>query len=163
MKNTLLIFALFFGVSVFAQDAEENKVEIANQEEVTTSVIGSNIVFEETIHEFGIVSEGDKASHIFQFINDGTEPLILTNVKASCGCTTPKWPREPIMPGETGEVEAIYNSKGRPGKFNKAITITSNSTANPTVRVFIKGEVQKIQAVPTIPSQEKSILDTGSN
>ena len=159
MKKILLVAALFSGITLFAQDT---KVIEQVKEEATTPVEGPNITFEQTTHEFGIITEGQKATHIFEFLNDGTEPLILTSVKASCGCTTPKWPREPIMPGETGEIQAIYNSKGRPGKFNKAITIQSNSAANPTVRVFIKGEAQRVQAIPTVPTKEKSIIESGS-
>ena len=166
MQKSILILAMFVGISVYAQDKHEGHSHTekkAGATEVKEVVDGPKITFEETTHEFGVISEGEKAKHTFQFINDGTEPLILTNVKASCGCTTPKWPREPIMPGETGEIQAIYNSKNRPGKFNKAITIQSNAANAATMRVFIKGEVQRVQAVPTVPTQEKSIMDVGSN
>ena len=67
--------------------------------------------------------------------------MVISNVQASCGCTTPKWTKEPIKPGESGAVTAIYNSKGRPGTFNKAITITSNAKT-PQKVLFIKGNVE---------------------
>ena len=79
--------------------------------------------FEKEVHDFGNVKEGTQAEYVFKFTNIGKEPLVITNVQASCGCTTPKWTKEPVKPGETGQVTAIYNSKGRPGNFNKAVTI----------------------------------------
>jgi len=118
-----------------------------------------DIVFEETNHDFGTVTEGELATHEFNFTNKGKEPLILTNVKASCGCTTPQWPREPILPGQKGVIKAIYNSKGRPGAFTKSITITSNAKT-PTKVVYIKGKVEK--AVPANtgnPQQTPNMLN----
>lgn len=99
------------------------------------------ITFEKTDHDFGKINEADgKVTTIFTFKNEGMEPLVLSNVRASCGCTTPKWPREPIEPGQTGEITVTYNPNGRPGRFTKTVTITSNAT-EPTTRVTIKGEV----------------------
>ena len=70
------------------------------------------------------------------------KPLIIKNVRASCGCTTPLWPKEPIMPGKEAVIKAVYNSKGRVGNFNKAITITSNADT-PTKVLYIKGTITK--------------------
>jgi hypothetical protein len=67
---------------------------------------------------------------------------VISNVQASCGCTTPEWPKEPIMPGATARIKASYNSQGRPGVFNKSITVTSN-TSEPTKVLYIKGIVEK--------------------
>ncbi len=97
--------------------------------------------FEKEVHDFGNVKEGTQAEYVFKFVNVGKEPLVITNVQASCGCTTPKWTKEPVKPGETGQVTAIYNSKGRPGNFNKAVTITSNAKTAQKV-LFIKGNVE---------------------
>lgn len=97
--------------------------------------------FEKEVHDFGNVKEGTQAEYTFKFTNIGKEPLVITNVQASCGCTTPKWTKEPVKPGETGQVTAIYNSKGRPGNFNKAVTITSNAKTAQKV-LFIKGNVE---------------------
>lgn len=97
--------------------------------------------FEKEVHDFGNVKEGTQAEYVFKFTNVGKEPLVITNVQASCGCTTPKWTKEPVKPGETGQVTAIYNSKGRPGNFNKAVTITSNAKTAQKV-LFIKGNVE---------------------
>ncbi len=106
------------------------------------------ITFERTDHDFGKINEADgKVTTIFTFKNEGMEPLVLSNVRASCGCTTPKWPREPIEPGQTGEITVTYNPNGRPGRFTKTVTITSNAT-EPTTRVTIKGEVIPKPAKP---------------
>jgi hypothetical protein len=96
--------------------------------------------FEKEVHDFGSIKEGVQAEYTFKFTNTGKEPLVISNVQASCGCTTPKWTKEPVKPGESGTVTAIYNSKGRPGTFNKAITITSNAKT-PQKVLFIKGNV----------------------
>jgi hypothetical protein len=97
--------------------------------------------FEKEVHDFGSIKEGVQAEYTFKFTNTGKEPLVISNVQASCGCTTPKWTKEPVKPGESGTVTAIYNSKGRPGTFNKAITITSNAKT-PQKVLFIKGNVE---------------------
>ncbi len=99
------------------------------------------ISFERTEHNYGQINEADgRVSTIFEFTNSGNEPLVLSNVRASCGCTTPKWTRTPIEPGQKGQITVTYNPAGRPGRFQKSITITSNAT-NPTTKLYIKGEV----------------------
>lgn len=97
--------------------------------------------FEEESFDFGTIKEGAQATHEFKFKNTGKEPLLVTNVQPSCGCTTPKWTKEPIKPGEEGSITAVYNSNGRPGAFNKQLTITSN-TKTPTKLIYIKGTVE---------------------
>lgn len=100
----------------------------------------AEMTFEEDHHDFGQVAEGTQATHEFKFKNEGDAPLIISRVQASCGCTTPYWTKEPVKPGEEGVITASYNSKGRPGAFNKSITITSNAST-PTTRLYIKGTV----------------------
>lgn len=107
------------------------------------------ITFEKTEHDFGKINEGDgRVTTIFTFKNEGMSALVLSNVKASCGCTTPNWPKEPINPGETGQITVTYNPNGRPGRFQKSITVTSNAS-EPTLRLSIKGEVIPKPAQPT--------------
>ena len=106
------------------------------------------ITFTKTEHDFGKINEADgRVSTVFEFKNEGMEPLVLTNVRASCGCTTPTWTKTPVEPGQTGNITVTYNPNGRPGRFQKTITITSNAT-EPTKKVFIKGEVIPKQAKP---------------
>ena len=106
------------------------------------------ITFEKTEHDFGKIHEEDgRVSVVFEFKNEGMSPLVLSNVRASCGCTTPTWTKEPIEPGQTGSITVTYNPNGRPGRFQKTVTITSNAK-EPTVRVYIKGEVIPKAAQP---------------
>lgn len=106
------------------------------------------ISFDKTNHDFGKINEADgRVTTVFSFTNNGATPLVLSEVRASCGCTTPKWTREPVEPGATGEITVTYNPNGRPGRFNKTITVTSN--ADPaTNKLFIKGEVIPKAAKP---------------
>lgn len=99
------------------------------------------IKFEKTTHTFGSINEADgPAAYEFQFTNTGTDPVIISNVKASCGCTTPGWSKEPVMPGKNGFVKVKYNPANRPGAFTKTLTITSN-TSPATQVLYIKGNV----------------------
>jgi hypothetical protein len=96
--------------------------------------------FEKDNHDFGSVPEGTMATYEFKFKNTGTQPVIIANVQASCGCTTPDWTKTPVLPGKYGVVKAMYSSAGRPGVFNKTVTVTSNA-ATPSTVLSIKGNV----------------------
>ena len=92
-------------------------------------------------YDFGYVAElGGRVSTTFEFANTGSTTLIISNVRASCGCTTILWSKDPIEPGQKGVIQVSYNPNGRPGRFQKTVTITSNAI-EPTVKAFIKGEV----------------------
>jgi len=107
------------------------------------------ITFEKTDHDFGKINEADgRVTTIFTFKNEGMAPLVLSNVRASCGCTTPTWTKTPIEPGQTGDITVTYNPNGRPGRFQKTITISSNAS-EPTKKLTIRGEV--------IPKTQQSV------
>ncbi len=127
------------------------------------------MTFETVEHDFGKINEADgRVSYVFNFKNEGMAPLILSNVRASCGCTTPTWTKEPVEPGQSGSITVTYNPNGRPGRFQKTITITSNAS-EATQRLYIKGEVIPKQAKPankyTIPvgdlSMKSKTVDLG--
>lgn len=123
MKKILLIAFTFHFLNVSAQQAEE-------------------ILFEKTTHDFGELKEVDGfAEYEFKFINNSNDSITIIKVKASCGCTTPGWTREVVPPGQAGFVKARYNSKNRPGTFNKSLTVTTNHASEKTKRLFIKGKV----------------------
>jgi hypothetical protein len=104
--------------------------------------------FETTDHDFGTVrEEGGPISHEFVFTNNGKAPVVISNVKASCGCTTPSWTKEPVAPGQKGTIVAQYNPKNRPGAFRKSITVTSNADPSTTV-LYIKGNVNPKPKTP---------------
>lgn len=99
-------------------------------------------------HDFGKINEADgKVTTVFEFTNTGNTALVISNVRASCGCTTPNWTKTPIEPGKTGQVTATYNPNGRPGKFTKTITVTANTNPEQT-RLTIRGEVIPKSASP---------------
>lgn len=119
---------------------------------LTFSVLESHaqgvLKFTNYAHDFGTVVEGKVASHEFEFANTGNAPIVISNVTASCGCTTPFWTREPVLPGKKGKITASFNSSGRPGAFNKSITVSSNASVAEVV-LTIKGTVNpKPSATP---------------
>ena len=104
-------------------------------------------------HDFGTITEGTQASYTFDIQNTGTQPLIISNVQPSCGCTTPEWTKDPIPPRGKGKIMATYNSQGRPGAFNKAITVTSNDVESSRV-LTIKGFVGPKAEAKTYTAEE---------
>jgi len=102
---------------------------------------GPVITWEKLSHEFGDITQGEKIEHTFKFTNTGTAALVITNVEVTCGCTVPKgWPRDPIMPGDKGEITVAFNSSGKVGRQNKVVTVTSNSVGT-TNQVMIVANV----------------------
>jgi hypothetical protein len=102
----------------------------------------ANIRFTTTEHDFGVIEENaGPVSYEFIFSNDGSLPLILSRVQASCGCTSPEWTKEPIMPGKLGSINVRFDPKGRPGPFTKTITVFSNAE-NKSVILKISGYVR---------------------
>ncbi len=98
--------------------------------------------FVEETHNFGTLKEGAEASYDFMFTNAGKEPLIIQDCKASCGCTTPEWTKAPILPGQSGKINVKYDTKGRPGSFNKSIYIASNAKSKEKrYEIIITGNV----------------------
>lgn len=105
------------------------------------------LTFDKTTHDFGkIKEENGLATVTFSFTNKGDAPLVINRVQAACGCTTPTWTKEPILPGKKGTVTAAYNPQNRPGSFIKTITVFSNAGSNATV-LTIKGDVTPKPAV----------------
>jgi hypothetical protein len=94
----------------------------------------------DSVHDFGNIVEGENVEFSYRFKNVGNYPLVVSNVSASCGCTVPEKPEEPIKPGETGFIKVKFNSEGRPGSAHKTVTVLSN--ASPTFpELLLKGEV----------------------
>lgn len=93
-------------------------------------------------HDFGTIKEGDVVEHVFEFVNDGEAPLIISNARASCGCTVPEWPKEPIAVGAKGEIKVRFNSTKKPGTQNKTVTLTANTWPT-SKRIRIKANVEK--------------------
>lgn len=94
----------------------------------------------DSVYNFGEIAEGEIVEFNFRFKNTGTEPLVVTNVSASCGCTVPEKPEQPIRPGETGFIKAKFDSDKRPGETLKTVTVTSN-TSPAFPELILKGKV----------------------
>ncbi|SEL06092.1 DUF1573 domain-containing protein [Parapedobacter koreensis] len=130
------------------QEAEEIPLEQQGKQPVGQTIIpGSDsinavLAVENDAYDFGKVKEGEKVEHEFKFTNTGTSPLIISNVQASCGCTTPEYSKNPIAPGEEGLVKVVFNSAGQVGKQHKVVTVTSNAVSRNTL-LHLRGEVVK--------------------
>lgn len=92
---------------------------------------GPHIKFDNASYDFGDITQGDKVAYTFEFTNDGDQPVVISNVLTTCGCTASSWPREPIVPGASNKIDVTFNSAGKIGHQNKVITIMSNATNNP--------------------------------
>lgn len=128
MKKLFFLLIVVAGVATqaFSQTAPSTDLAVAT--------------FDNQNFDFGKIKQGTPVTHEFKFTNTGKVPMIITNVQASCGCTTPDWSKEPIAPGQKGFIKATYNAASV-GAFNKAVTVTAN-IPNGSVQLFIKGEVQ---------------------
>ncbi len=104
----------------------------------------TNIAFAEMTHDFGSIDQDSKNTKLFKFTNTGSEPLIIEDAKGSCGCTVPVYPKEPIKPGETGEIEVVYSPGKQQGSQSKTITITANTDPISTT-LNISADVQVVK------------------
>ena len=129
----LLLFAIAMVMAFTVSAQEKQIIEIA-----------------EKTYDFGTIKEEDgRVTHVFTFKNVTDGPLTIKNVRASCGCTTPAWSREPIAPEAEAQITVTYNASGRPGAFHKSVTVTlSNGTEDFTQVLFIKGKVTPKQVAP---------------
>lgn len=140
MKN--LIAVLFVGLMSLGSFAQEKVAKI----EFKTDVI-----------DYGTIEKGSDGVRVFEFTNTGDAPLVISNVKSTCGCTVPKKPEGPIMPGETGVIEVKYDTK-RVNPIRKTITVFSNAET-PTVALKIKGLVIDSNKTSVLEKKEKSMIE----
>jgi len=148
MKKIIIALGLIiFGLSGITAQTPE-KVENPNSPIIT---------FNKLVHDYGTLYQNGNGECEFEFTNSGKEPLILTNVKSSCGCTVPKWPRQPLLPGKSDVIKVKY-ATSRLGTINKSITVTSNASNNNVV-LRIAG---KVVATPKETMPEKNIDGSGS-
>ena len=142
MKQLILTFGLAIAsVVTFAQDAAKTAAN-PNAPKFQFKDKGDT-------YDFGTISEGPVAEHVFEFKNAGKEPLVIQNATGSCGCTTPEWPKEPILPGKSAKITVHSNTQGRPGPICKSVFIQSNAQlpeGKDRYEIFIRGTVT--QAAP---------------
>ena len=154
-------------VALVTLSACNNEAKIDDKAiEITTDLINNNATaeegavvdkanapqfeFEETVLQFGEISQGEKVKRMFKFTNVGKSSLIISDAKGSCGCTVPLWPKEPIAPGEEGEIEVVFNSNGKSGHVKNTVTLVANTVPNIMI-LAIEGDV----LVPTTTNTEQ--------
>jgi hypothetical protein len=161
-KVLIKLFSLTIVSSFFLAFMPESKKEIRtdlaepntvfNIEKHTIAIDSSGVdlkdfvAFEKTTHDFGNVITNTKARYQFSFVNKSNEPVVIKKVKASCGCTSPSYSQEPVQPGETGYVVAVYSAPGAPQSFHKSITV---ETSHGIFVLHIKGNVVAEEAKET--------------
>ncbi|AEH01281.1 DUF1573 domain-containing protein [Lacinutrix sp. 5H-3-7-4] len=140
MKN--LIVVMFVGLMTFSVNAQEKVAKIE---------------FKETTIDYGTIEKGANGIRTFEFTNTGDAPLIISKASSTCGCTVPKKPKDPIMPGKTGEIEVKYDTK-RVMPIRKTITVLSNADT-PSVALKIKGEVIDPSKTSVLNAKKKSVME----
>lgn len=140
MKNLAII--LFVGLLSFGLSAQ-NKV--------------AKIEFKTDVIDYGTIEKGSNGVRVFEFTNTGNAPLIISKVKSTCGCTVPKKPEGPIMPGENGQIEVKYDTN-RVMPIRKTITVFSNAET-PTVALKIKGLVVDSSKQSVLEKKKKSVME----
>lgn len=126
--NKLIVF-LSFGLCITACNIRNTKNKNSSQDLTTNGQFTDTTTVQiiDSVYNFGTVTDGEKVSYNYRFRNTGNKPLIIASAVASCGCTVPEKPEQPIKPGETGFLRVVFNSDGRGGDVHKEITVTSNA------------------------------------
>jgi hypothetical protein len=138
-KIYLLAFSLSLGFSAAVAQTTTPATApatapAANQKVVTD---GPVLTFAESKFDFGSIQEGEIVKHTYKFRNTGNQPLLISEVRVTCGCTSPDWTKTPVLPGQYGFVTAQFNSTGKPGQNQKVVTVVSNSVTGNTQISFI--------------------------
>lgn len=154
MKKAMFSLGLVLSLGILSFAQEVTKPLTTTSAEVKVNPNAPEITFDVTTHDFATLQKGGDCSYEFKFKNTGKEPLILSNCQASCGCTTPSCPKEPIAPGGTGVITVKYDSN-RVGVFNKTITIASNAK-NSSVVLSIKGKIEGPAQEEAFPGKNNS-------
>jgi len=146
MKKLFLIALCAAAFSACQSKSAESNTTGTDSTSTETPVIAEadapKVQVEKTIYEFGEITQGEKVTYTFKFKNVGKTPLIITNATATCGCTQPEYPTEPVKPGAEGEIKVTFDSTGKSGLQDKVVTITSN--ANPKFEeLHLVGDVKE--------------------
>lgn len=141
MKRTLSIVALAAVFAFGSACKHRSTIMLSGDSTAVDSADAPVMSFETKTYDFGKIKEGEKVSVSFKFINSGKSPLIIQNAAASCGCTVPDYPHDPIAPGASSEVKVVFDSQGKSGLQNKVVSLSSNAIPRHT-EINLIGEVQ---------------------
>jgi len=122
---------------------------------------GPVMSFDNLVVDYGEIEQHSDPLRIAKFTNTGSAPLVIKNARGSCGCTVPTYPKEPIMPGETAEMEIRYDTK-RLGRINKTVTITTNQEGDAVV-LKVVGSISKAATEESVPKPKTGLIKTGNN
>jgi hypothetical protein len=131
-KNLVLVLGFLLVLASCKEEAKKKEGIDASDVSVSSTANGESkgdlpeITFEETEHDFGRITQGEKVSYAFKFKNTGKSNLIISSAAGSCGCTVPEWPKEPVQPGQEGKINVVFSSEGKSGLQEKTITIVTN-------------------------------------
>ena len=146
-----LAVTMLFAGQLLAQTASQPAPKPVNTSPVSTEVLG----FKQSSHDFGKIPQNRPVTHIFEFTNNGKEPLKLENVQAACGCTTPEWTKDPVEPGTSATIKVGYNAAAE-GPFSKTVTVFYNGNQMKTL--VITGTVYKTPATSAPANASISLL-----
>jgi len=166
LKSSAFALVLALGVSCSQKDSADAKIKALEEKiaalETTNSAVTpvnaqatevadpstlGQFEFPQMEYDFGTIAEGEVVEQSFNFTNNGQAPLVISNITASCGCTSPDWTKTPVKPGETGFVKVVFNSTAKSGAQAPTVTIQANT--NPTVtRLRLKGTVNPKNSGP---------------
>jgi uncharacterized cupredoxin-like copper-binding protein len=156
IKRSLAMFsiaALVLTVSCKKNAALSIDAETAKKAELAHAESGKLplIKFETTDHDFGTINEGDRVDYTYKFKNEGSADLVISDAKASCGCTIPEYTKTPVKPGDSGEIKVVFNSAGKSGLQQKTVTLTLN-TETGTEMLNFKADVTPKAGIGVVPA-----------
>ncbi len=150
--NFRSVYTLIIALSLCSCSQKEHdgidSSDVSNNASAEGKIKGNipEISFEESVFDFGKITQGEVVSHDFKFKNIGNTQLIISGASGSCGCTVPKWPKEPVKPGEEGKLNVVFSSEGKKGLMEKTVTVVTN--CEPSTRIIrIKADVVVMETV----------------
>jgi hypothetical protein len=161
MKKLFLLSFIFAAFSMVAVAQSTEPTTPTKTEEPAPETGGPIMSLESNTVDYGTLKQHGEPLRKVSFTNTGTEPLVIKNARGSCGCTVPTWPKEPILPGASAEIEIRY-ATNRLGKINKTVKITTNEGGDPHV-IKVVGNILKPDEEEAVPAKAPSILSGGNN
>jgi hypothetical protein len=155
MKKIILLFVAMISLNIANAQTDKTKAAVSAE--------GAEITFETEIHDFGTIDYAGDATYAFRFTNTGKDPLVISDAKGSCGCTVPKWPKEPILKGQSNVINVSYDTK-RVGPFTKTVTVSSNGKTSSkllTIKGVVKSQEQTEDQTPLMKSNGLTPFEQG--